>query len=268
MKQGITTHTVVRNEDRYIWFSLMSVMDLVDQMFVYDTGSTDSTAAIVKSIKSSKIIFKRKGKVDKDKLVRLRQEQIDKTMTEWFLILDGDEVWWKKSITEVKKLTTKVNKNIWGIITPTINCVGDIFHYQEEKAGNYEFAGKKGHLAVRMMRRTIPGLHVEGNYPLEGFIDDKGVLISDYDDRLVFLDQPYLHLTNLSRSTSNSKNVLSRDKKYELGIPFPKDFEYPEIFKLERPDIVPSPWKPMSRKEKLRSAVQTPAKRIKRRILP
>jgi glycosyltransferase involved in cell wall biosynthesis len=267
MKKGITSHTVVRNEDRFIWYSLNSVLDYVDHMLVFDTGSTDKTIEIIKSLKHPKIIFEEKGQVDALEMVSLRQEQIERTKTEWFLILDGDEVWWQKSINKVKTEVDGSDKDLWGIITPTINCIGDIYHFQEEQAGKYQFAGRTGHLAVRAIRRTIPGLYIEGRYPLEGYRDKSQKLITDYDRHLKFINQPYLHLTNLSRSTASEKDVIARVKKYESGIAFPENFLYPEVFSKKTPALVPSPWKEMEKKEKILSAVQTPIKKIKRRLI-
>lgn len=267
MKKGITSHTVVRNEDRFIWFVLHSVLDFVDQMLVFDTGSTDATTEIIKSIKTPKIVFEQKGEVDADEIVKLRQEQLNRTNTEWFLILDGDEIWWKDSIRQVKRITEGSDDNLWGIVNPTINCVGDIFHYQEKQAGKYEFKGLKGHFAVRLIKRTLPGLHIQGTHPLEGYKDSQNKLITEYDEHLVFLDKPYLHLTNLNRSTTGTTKVISREKKFELGIPFPKDFRYPEVFYKKRPKFIPSPWVKAGRLEKARAAIQTPVKKLKRRIL-
>ncbi len=164
-------------------------------------------------------------------------------------------------------MANRLPKDIWGIITPTINCIGDIYHYQEEAAGKYEFGGKRGHYAVRAIRRNIAGLQVKGKYPLEGYFNGKGKAVTKDKERLVFLNQPYLHLTNLQRSTQTSQKIIARERKYELGIPFPPNFRYPEVLSKPYPSIVPSPWIKQTGKEKIFSAVQTPFKKIKRRII-
>lgn len=265
MIKGITSHTIIRNEDRFVWFSVNSVLRYVDKMLIFDTGSTDRTIEIIKSIKSQKVFFEERGEVNAKQMIGLRQEQLDRTTTEWFLTLDGDEVWWDESIQAVVNTAQIAKENIWGIITPTINCIGDIFHYQEEKAGRYRFADYFGHFAVRTMRRNIPGLHLYGTYPLEGYRDSKNKKITDYDDRLLFLDKPYLHLTNLERSTDRKK-VISRQKKYELGIPFAKDFKYPQAFYKKYPSFVPLPWEKLSGSDRVRATIETPLKKIKRKV--
>ncbi|KKR11163.1 MAG: Glycosyl transferase family 2 [Candidatus Woesebacteria bacterium GW2011_GWA1_39_21b] len=66
----IWAHTLVRNEERYIWFSVMSVINYVDKILIWDTGSTDNTVSIIREIKKKypeKIDFKKVGKVDAQK---------------------------------------------------------------------------------------------------------------------------------------------------------------------------------------------------------
>lgn len=265
MKFGITSHTIVRNEDRFIWFAIQSIINHVDKMIIYDTGSSDQTVSIIKSIRSPKITFKSFSPQTPSQITSLRQKQLNLTKTPWFMILDGDEVWWKNSIQQAKQ-TAKSNPKLWGIITPTINCIGDIYHYQEEQAGNYQFAGYKGHLAVRLMKK-LPNLKVKNNYPLEGYYATTTKQITDFPDKLKFVDSPYLHLTNLNRSTSSKSAVHSREKKYELGTKFTEKLKYPESFYHKPPLIVPNPWVKASFQDKIISTIQTPLKKIKRRII-
>lgn len=266
MTSGITTHTVVKNEDRFIWYVVMAVIDHVDKMIIYDTGSQDHTYEILKSIDNPKIHLEQHPITDPDQVTALRQKQLELTTTDWFLILDGDEVWWGDAISQVITTTKKADKNLWGIITPTVNCIGDIYHYQDARAGKYTFAGRTGHLAVRAIRRNIPGLYIKDTYPLEGYFDRSDKLVTDYDEKLRFQDKGYLHLTNLSRSTLHKDTAISREKKYEIGHRFSSDFEYPEVFSLSRPALVPDPFIAMDTLTKIRSMIETPLKKIKRKL--
>ena len=97
MSFPLTSHTIVKNEEGWIKPALLSVIDKADRLLVWDTGSTDKTVELIKSINSEKIEFKQCGPVDRKQLVDLRNEQIRTTQTPWFLLLDGDEVWPKKT---------------------------------------------------------------------------------------------------------------------------------------------------------------------------
>jgi hypothetical protein len=56
----LTAHCLVCNEDRWIWYSLNSVLDYVDKLMVWDTGSKDFTQSAVKLLSNHpKLNFKR-----------------------------------------------------------------------------------------------------------------------------------------------------------------------------------------------------------------
>lgn len=264
----IFANTIVNNEENFIWFAIMSVVDYVDKVIVYDTGSTDKTVEIIrrlKEIKGDKVEFREVGSVDKFEFSKKRQQMLDESNCDWILILDGDEVWWEKSI---KKLVTTIKKKgniLDAIVVPFYNLVGDIYHYQDESAGRYKLLGKTGHLTIKALSRKIPGLHIEKSYGLEGFFDSGGRSVQQRDsERILFLDAPFLHLTHIKRSSKDRKyNKI----KYELGKSFPKDFKHPEVFFKPYPKIVPSPWVKPTRMDTLRMFIETPLKKIKRKIL-
>src|SRR6266511_4858545 len=99
----------------------MSVIDYVDKVIVWDTGSTDKTVQIIKEIqrlKGNKIEFKEVGEVDKEQFTICRQKMLEQSKCDWILILDGDEIWWDISI---KKVVYEINKNgnkIEAIVVP------------------------------------------------------------------------------------------------------------------------------------------------------
>lgn len=261
----IWVNTIVHNEENFIWFAIMSVVDFVDKVLVYDSGSTDKTVRIIKEIqkiKGKKIKFSEIGAVNKYQFTKARQEMLDRSNCDWILIVDGDEIWPNESI---KKLTDKINrdgKNLDGIVVPYYVNIGDIYHYQEEKAGQYKLLGKKGHLSLRAISKDIPGLHVDLPYGMEGYFDENNLPIHERKD-CVFLNSPYFHTTHLKRSTK-TKEV--NKFKYELGKGFPKGFFFPEVLSKLAPKIVPSPWKKRSKVFYLVAFLLTPLRKIKRRL--
>lgn len=275
MKKTVWGNTIVKNEERFIWFALMSIINYVDQILIWDTGSSDKTVEIIKEVKKrnkDKIVFKEVGEVDESSFTKLRQKMLDETKSDWFFILDGDEVWWKDSINRVTETIQKRGDELDLIVTPYISVVGDIYHYQEELAGKYKLAGKKGHLNVRAINRKIPGLHVDKPYGQEGYFDQLGKKVQDRDSgRVIFLDNPYLHFSNIKRSNfKNGDNLVMQRKRkirYEIGLKFDKDFKYPEVFYGNLPAIVPSPWVNISTIFKLRAEIETPLRKLKRRLV-
>jgi len=273
MKSGLTVHCVVKNEERWIWFALNSILGIADKILIYDTGSTDKTVEIIKKIKSKKIIFKEKGEVDTKGLTKLREEQLEKTKTDWFLILDGDEVWPNRAKKELLIKIKKAASSDWGMVIRAWNFVGDIYRCHPESIHYhwpYAPTNYKGWANLRMLRKSAVK-DIKGDYPLEAYCDEDGIPIQNYGQKhLVFLKNRYFHATYLIRSDTKTRdrNVLNRLKKSktELGLSFPKNFKYPEVFYKKTPNIVPSPWGKRSNFDSFVSLVQTPVKEVRRRV--
>ena len=249
MKSGnkkIIAHTLVKNEARWIWFALRSVIDHVDEIMVWDTGSDDSTPEIVKSIDSPKIKFKQIGMVDAEGHTAARQKMLDQSDCDWILILDGDEIWYKDSLAACSELITH-NTSLSAVISPFINLVGDIYHYQDPKRSRYQIGKYRGTFNLRFINRKIPGLHVVNPHGRQEYRDEYEISLQNLpQDQLQLVNFPYLHTTHLPRSLSKKADVQTLKRsfkfKYELGQRFPEDFIYPEVFYLPRPELVSSPW--------------------------
>jgi len=274
MFMEIWAHTMVKNEARWLWYSVSSVIEYVDKVLLWDTGSTDGTHEIIQELIKkypNKIQYKQVVQYTVNDFARVRQEMLDKTTADWFLMLDGDEVWWGDTIRYLLSEIKNVDKDIESIVVPTINVVGDIFHYQDWSAGMYTFGKLKGHYNLRAVKRSIPGLHSQGVHGVWGWADKDNKMIQDRNT-FKFIDAPYLHTTFIPRASQSSSDseVAKRHKKlkHEIGIKFPLDFYYPEIFFRDRPKIVVSPWQVMDTGFKLRSIVETPIRKLKRRIMP
>ena len=274
----IVAHCLVKNEERFIWYSIMSVINYIDEVMIWDMGSRDKTVNILESLSHDSRTY---GKIKLKKLKnenffnepKIRQQMLDETESDWFIVVDGDEIWWRNSIKKVVKIIKERGTEIESIVVPTINLVGDIFHYQDERAGHYHLAGRTGHLNLRAVKRTIPGLYSAKPHGLWGWVDKDEKMIQDRDQKkIVFIDAPYLHATHLQRSGSIifDREVFKRSfkLKHELGLEFPKDYFYPESFFIDRPKIIPFVWKSMAFSFWLRSLIETPLRKIKRSLIP
>ena len=266
----IVAHTIVRNESRWVWFAVKSVLDYVDEVMVWDTGSTDNTARIIKSIDNPKVSFRQIDLTPNETaLSQIRQRMLDQTQADWLMILDGDETWPDNSIQTALNFINTQGRFYDSIVVPTLNCVGDVFHFSSPSAGHYFIAGKTGHYNLRFINlKKILGLHVS-NFPgqLQSYYDSKGVKIQERDpQRIAFVNAPYLHMTHLTRSSHfHDKEVFWRSSKfkYDLGGPLPASFEYPKCFYHPRPRIVSPPWTRRSLFFILNAAWQTPIRAIK-----
>ncbi|KKR53922.1 MAG: Glycosyl transferase family 2 [Candidatus Woesebacteria bacterium GW2011_GWD2_40_19] len=46
----VWAHTLVKNEEKWLWYSVTSVIDHVDKLLLWDTGSTDKSIEIEKEL--------------------------------------------------------------------------------------------------------------------------------------------------------------------------------------------------------------------------
>jgi glycosyltransferase involved in cell wall biosynthesis len=259
MKQkGLTGHMIVRNEEQWVWYAIQSTLDFLDRLFIYDTGSTDDTVKIIRSITSPKIQFEQKGAVSAVDLVMLRNEQLSKTETNWFLLLDGDEVWPQDSIKELSQIIT-TNQNTAAIALKARVPVGDLMHYQPFSAGRYNILGKSGHFNVRAYKK-LPGFSWQGVYPLEAYQGPDGIPIQKQNEKVMLLDHEYWHLTHLRRSRFDDHGK----RKLEIGIKEPVTF--PHVFRSKPPDFVPSPWVSFTPGQKIAAFILTPLRNLKREL--
>lgn len=269
----IAAHCLVKNEERFLWYAVMSIVDYVDEVFLWDTGSTDNTKKIIseiKNVKGGKIKTRFIEGITPESFPEVRQQMLDETKTDWFFVVDGDEIWWEDGISQVVSVIQDEGSKLESIVTPTINLIGDMYHKQEEGAGQYRLAGRKGHLSMRAINRSISGLSSSNPHGTWGWVDGEGKMIQNRSaDKVKFVDFPYLHTSFLRRS-GKDEGVMKRKKKlkYEIGDRLPKDFYYPEVFFRPRSLVVPNVWESMSGGFKRRAMLQTPLRKLKRRIMP
>lgn len=259
----ITTHTIVKNEENWIWYSLMSVKDFVSEMLVFDDSSTDKTWEIIKGIKDSKI---KSSTGNFTNAAEIRNSQLTKTETDWFLILDGDEVWNSENLLKLFIFLENCPKDIYGVFTRTRNCVGDVYHYQPESAGRYNLKGMTGNFNIRAFR-NLKGFHWGLDYPQETFFDSKDLAIDKQDNHITFVDTFYWHMTFLPRTSVKTVRKYRQIQKVELGKSIKNSVELPEVFFAKRPVNVPSALVKRSTKYFLKASVLTPIKSLKRLVI-
>ena len=70
----IWAHTLVKNEERYLWFSVVSVINFVDKVLIWDTGSSDKTPEIALRLKRlfpEKIEYKEIGEISANEFPKI-----------------------------------------------------------------------------------------------------------------------------------------------------------------------------------------------------
>ena len=98
-KKSISLCMIVKNEEEFLAQCLESVKDLVDEMIIVDTGSTDRTVEIAKSYGAEMYYFEWNGSFSE-----ARNFGLSHATCEWVLQLDADEVLEKADIPILKSV--------------------------------------------------------------------------------------------------------------------------------------------------------------------
>ena len=260
MRKTVTAHMVVMNEEKWIWFAIKSVVDYMDRLIIYDTGSTDKTVEIIGWFLKhpeygGKITFEEKGRVNREKFVKLRNEQVERTSTDYFLVIDGDEVYTQKQMEElIERINSKENYDVG--IMPFICCGGDIYHYRDPRRETYTHGDKKGAFTMRLFSKHIPGIHCgspDGKWDGYYDVNNTQVRLENGFKGYFLKSGGYIHTSYLMRSSTREQDALvgwpsgrmEKLKKYGTwDYAFPQDYYYPEVlFEKNRPNDVEDPWK-------------------------
>ena len=116
-KLPISLCMIVKNEEKFIRKCLESVENLVEEIIIVDTGSTDKTKEICNEYQASTYDF-----IWSESFSDARNFGIDKATKEWILYLDADEEVNIKNIEELKSLLEIDAKNLY--LVPIINYYG------------------------------------------------------------------------------------------------------------------------------------------------
>jgi tetratricopeptide (TPR) repeat protein len=101
LPEGISLCMIVKNEERFLAECLDSVKDIVDEINIVDTGSTDRTVEIARSY-GANIEF-REWRSD---FAWARNEALAMATRRWTLVLDADEELESESLTLLRSLRT------------------------------------------------------------------------------------------------------------------------------------------------------------------
>jgi glycosyltransferase involved in cell wall biosynthesis/Tfp pilus assembly protein PilF len=137
LPEGVSLCMIVKNEERFLAECLESVKDIVDEINIVDTGSTDRTVEIARQY-GAKIEF-RDWRND---FAWARNESLKMATRRWTLVLDGDEELEVESAALVRSLRTTPA----GTAAVYINIVNTI----DDSAG----AGTMSHRLIRIFPTT------------------------------------------------------------------------------------------------------------------
>ena len=105
-KQTISLCMIAKNEEKHLEECLNSVKELVDEVIIVDTGSTDKTKQIGKKFNAKIYDFKWI-----DDFSAARNKSLKHATKDWILVLDADEVLDKEALKVIKDELVKNKEN-------------------------------------------------------------------------------------------------------------------------------------------------------------
>ncbi|MCF7800537.1 MAG: tetratricopeptide repeat protein [Candidatus Marinimicrobia bacterium] len=171
VRQTLSLCMIVRNEEEMLAECLASVRDVVDEMLILDTGSTDGTIELARSFGA--VVHESAWE---DDFAKARNASIQYAKSDWILWLDADERLLPESIPQLKKLLKPVKK-------PTLYNV----HIRNIKEDGCTFSLSKAH---RLFSNNI-GLQFSGRIHeqlVPSAIKLKGV---EFESKIILLHLGY-----------------------------------------------------------------------------
>lgn len=213
---GISAHMIVKNEDQWVRYSINSILPYVDEVLVTDTGSTDNTIDLIKSLNSPKIKLNCVTANTPAEITAARTAQLANTKNSWVWIVDADEIYPEITAKECVGLTKNIKYE--GVLVRRYDLLGDVYHRQIESVGSYDLFGHHGHLLVRLVNlELLKKLSYQGDYPLEGFYDQNGQSILTHNPILWPATKNYLyHAMYLKRSSLGGNLPMFNRSKYKI----------------------------------------------------
>ena len=122
---------IAKNEEKWLEQCLNSVKDIVDEIIIVDTGSTDKTKGIAKKFDAKIFDFKWV-----DDFSAARNESIRHATKDWILVLDADEVIEKKDIDKIKNNIE--NADVAGFALEQRSYLNKFFEGAVKNESNFE----------------------------------------------------------------------------------------------------------------------------------
>lgn len=129
---------IVRDSGKNLQLCLDSVKNVVDEIIIVDTGSTDNTVALAK--KYTQKVFHYKWK---NNFAQARNFSIKQATKDWILVLDDDEALTVASAKNIRKFLAQAGENVYTLFV--YNCT-------EENARNEIYKNKKFKINTRDYR--------------------------------------------------------------------------------------------------------------------
>jgi len=200
--ETVTAHLMVKNEEYFIGYILNTLTKYLPNVFVFDTGSADSTIEIIKEFPSVKLV--EKGQLSPMGLMECRNEMMEMTETPWVWQVDGDEFYPESSVEELLKCEMPIDKKL-----------GFVHFYDVGWDGvNFRVYSPFERVAILPQETRFSDAAANHGYPFE--------TPSGFGRNELYHHLPYdiigYHLHHLQRSSRDNEVYLRDQKRHKFSM--------------------------------------------------
>ncbi len=210
---------IVKNEEDFIGRAISSVREIVDDIVVVDTGSTDSTVEIARKFNARIFPFKWSNNFSEAKNFSISQ-----ATGEWILVLDADEIVAKRDIQTLLELTGSEDYFGYSLITRTYCEKANLVGWMPNPMDYEEGTGHSGFYPSPLVRmfRSDPRIRYTGRIHelIEVSINQHGLPVKRTDIPI--------HHFGMTRGENHFHNKLMHYAELEemRGREFPQNPEF------------------------------------------
>jgi len=201
-KTGLSLAMIVKDEENCITRCLDSVIDLVDEMVIVDTGSTDNTIDICRSYNARVFNYSWNNN-----FAEARNFGLAKVTQDWVLWLDADEKVARENREQLSNQDLFANYDALSV--PIINFYGEKVNH-DEIAKIAQPRLFRNHMGFRFENKIHEWLNISSAYDQErvGFLDLKiyhyGYLNTQVENKQKFLRNVELLLQELKEEKNHA----------------------------------------------------------------
>ncbi len=227
-KPSLALNMITKNNEKVLKVALDSCTDVVDEMIIVDTGSTDSTQEIIRSYQNAKLI----EEADFKGYSYHRNQAISETTADWILVIDSDEYLSQHLRANIQDL---IQTKYYGLFRMYSRWINKVYEKEYDPSELFCSSGLgatyvaptkkyKGRYNLRnRIFRNLPGIEFRGEVH-ESIFGHETMRVKD-----LTRDFAVYHLDVAINSLQERLEKTLKRNEFKPGTAYPEEY-LPELF--------------------------------------
>jgi len=153
---------IVKDEEHNLPRCLDSVIEIIDQLVIVDTGSKDRTEEIARQYHAELYHFPWQGNFSE-----ARNESLRHARGKWILVLDADDELSAEARSEIPSLITSTCADAIGLVIRNLSPVGDFVRYVDDVRFRLFRNGKGYSYEYKVHNQIAPSIYRQGGKTID-----------------------------------------------------------------------------------------------------